>query len=213
MKQYRTIVGECQHVLEIKHSRFVATAMHVADYDEGLARIAALKKQYIDATHNCYAMVADELGRQCKYSDDGEPSGTAGTPMLEVIKRKGLAQVLVVVTRYFGGIKLGANGLVSAYTQATAEALDKARQTDVLWSRFATVDVDYDVVGKVPQLVRAARGKVLSTDYNTGATLHCVVPQDMADGLEAALVELCKGSVLIAWDKEDWYCYDSDGDR
>lgn len=213
MKCYRTLGESTQYLLEIKHSRFIATAVPIADYDEGLRQIAAIKKQYADATHNCYAMVADSDGMQCKYSDDGEPSGTAGAPMLEVLKRKDLRHVLVVVTRYFGGIKLGANGLVGAYTQAVAEALQQSRTVTMVYSAFLQARVSYEIVGKVPKTVAAQGGVVLGVDYASDAMVRCVVPSQQARGLCQALVQLSKGEADILQTNEDYYQYDDNGDR
>ena len=94
MKEYVTVKDRAEAIITIKHSKFIATVLPVVDYDDALLKVAQLKKQYPDATHNCYALIADEAGMQCKFSDDGEPSGTAGTPILEVIKRKGKVRVI-----------------------------------------------------------------------------------------------------------------------
>lgn len=197
MKEYVTIEDRAEATVTIKHSKFIATALHVTDYDDALDKVAQLKRLYPDATHNCYALVADESGMQCKFSDDGEPSGTAGTPILEVIKRKGITHVLVVVTRYFGGIKLGASGLVGAYSQATAAALDSAVKVRMVYSAICAVGLDYSLGGRVTNYVQKAGGKVLSTEYADGVQVSVAVPDDQVDGLRAALVEYSKGTVVF----------------
>lgn len=125
-KSYLTVKGSSENTTEIKRSKFIATLAHVDNAEEAERFVRSVRKKYSDATHNCYAYVADEKGLSVRFSDDGEPSGTAGQPMLEVLKKRGLYKTAVVVTRYFGGIKLGASGLVGAYADSVAQALDAA---------------------------------------------------------------------------------------
>jgi uncharacterized YigZ family protein len=130
VKVIKTVFGETQAVIEIKRSRFIASVIGDVNSAGAEAFIKKIKAQYPDATHNCYAYKAFDSANPdveiIRCSDDGEPSGTAGQPMLEVLKKRGLSDAAVVVTRYFGGIKLGAGGLVGAYTQAVSEALNKS---------------------------------------------------------------------------------------
>ena len=125
---YISVSGE--HVTEkvIERSRFITTSAHAEGEEEARAFVARVSAKYKDATHNCYAYIADSVGNFPRFSDDGEPSGTAGMPMLEVIKNKKLFCTAVVVTRYFGGIKLGAGGLVRAYSGSVAQNLDSAQK-------------------------------------------------------------------------------------
>ena len=111
-KFYLTVDGVTENTVEIKRSKFIATLSHVESGEDAEAFVRAVRKRYPDATHNCYAYIADELGNETRFSDDGEPGGRAGQPMLEVLKKRGVVRAAVVVTRYFGGIKLGAGGLV-----------------------------------------------------------------------------------------------------
>ena len=120
-----TVGEECTYEFEEKKSIFIASVFVVTSKEQAQARVDELKQKYYDATHNCYAYVLRD-GAYRKFSDDGEPSGTAGMPILNVIERLSLCNTLVVVTRYFGGIKLGAGGLVRAYSTAAAEVLTKA---------------------------------------------------------------------------------------
>ena len=118
--------GAGEYTLEIRRSVFITTLSHIESAEEAEVVVRAVRKKYSDATHNCYAYIADESGLEARFSDDGEPGGTAGQPMLEVLKKQGLRKVVAVVTRYFGGIKLGAGGLVAAYTDSVAEAVRQA---------------------------------------------------------------------------------------
>ena len=126
MKSYRTIQGTAEAAYEIQKSRFLTHVSHAASEEEARAFIQARKKEFFDARHNCSAYVLGAEGAKQKSNDDGEPGGTAGNPMLEAIKQQGLTDVVVVVTRYFGGIKLGAGGLIRAYHHSAMLGLSVA---------------------------------------------------------------------------------------
>ena len=142
-KFYLTVDGVTENTVEIKRSKFIATLSHVESGENAEAFVRAVRKRYPDATHNCYAYIADELGNETRFSDDGEPGGTAGQPMLEVLRKKGIVKAAVVVTRYFGGIKLGAGGLVAAYTDSVSEVLDAAGIRRMTECAEVTVECDY----------------------------------------------------------------------
>lgn len=142
-KFYLTVDGVTENTVEIKRSKFIATLSHVESGEDAEAFVRAVRKRYPDATHNCYAYIADELGNETRFSDDGEPGGTAGQPMLEVLKKRGVVRAAVVVTRYFGGIKLGAGGLVAAYTDSVSEVLDAAGIRRMTECAEVTVECDY----------------------------------------------------------------------
>ena len=144
-KSYLTVAGETEIRFEIKRSEFIATIAHVEDGESAEAFVKAVRKRFTDATHNCYAYISDERGNETRFSDDGEPGGTAGQPMLEVLKKRGLMRTAVVVTRYFGGIKLGAGGLVRAYSGTAAEALDGADIREYTPCRKVRVAVGYEL--------------------------------------------------------------------
>lgn len=142
-----TIVKDVRHEIVIEKSRFICTLKKVANEEEAQDFIKAVKKEYWDATHNCSAYIIDDKAQ--RSSDDGEPSGTAGIPMLEVLRKNKLTNTAAVVTRYFGGIKLGAGGLVRAYTNSVAEAVVCSGIAEkVLMSRFSFTD-DINSVGKI----------------------------------------------------------------
>ena len=144
MKEYTTITSNetvCEIVID--KSRFIASALHVDNAEQAIEYVNAKRKKYFDATHNCYAYIA---GDKAKFSDDGEPQGTAGMPMYECIKQNGLDYVCVVVTRYFGGVKLGAGGLVRAYSGSCAEVLkqcDRIKMTDCM---RIEVSIEYNLL-------------------------------------------------------------------
>lgn len=144
MKEYTTI-STAENVTEtvIEKSRFIAAAIHVDNVEQAVEFINAKRKKYFDATHNCYAYI---IGDKAKFSDDGEPQGTAGMPIYECIKNNGLDYLCVVVTRYFGGIKLGAGGLVRAYGGSCADVLKQCERLQMIDCTLAEVVIDYSLL-------------------------------------------------------------------
>ena len=130
MQEYRTVKAMAEAELVEKRSRFIAQVFPIKSEAEALEHIANAKKKYWDARHNVYAYILRE-GGTCRYTDDGEPSGTAGAPICNVLEKRGLTNILVVITRYFGGIKLGAGGLVRAYSKSVLEAINEAEILEV----------------------------------------------------------------------------------
>jgi len=189
-----TIAAPVEHDLVIKKSRFIARIEPVGSVEDADAVIAAVRKRWWDARHNCSAMVTGLLADQARSSDDGEPSGTAGVPMLEVLRRRELTDVVAVVTRYFGGVKLGAGGLVRAYSSAVSEALDLATLVHRRALTQATIEVDHGEAGRFDNLLRdwALHHDAVLGDsaYGARATFEVWVPaadfDRLADDLAAA---------------------------
>lgn len=149
-----TIAAPVEHEFVEKKSRFITHLHPVNSPDAADAVIAGIRKTFWDARHNCVAMITGVLGDQARSSDDGEPSGTAGVPMLEVLRRRDLTDVVAVVTRYFGGIKLGAGGLVRAYSTSVSEALDEARILRRAALLQASIAVPHADAGRVEHMLR-----------------------------------------------------------
>jgi len=196
----RTIAAAVEHELVIKKSRFIAQIAPVSSVDEADAVIAGIRKRYWDARHNCSAMVTGVLGDQARSSDDGEPSGTAGIPMLEVLRRRELTDVVAVVTRYFGGVKLGAGGLVRAYSTAVSEALDLAALVQRMSLTQVTIEVPHADAGRYDNLLRdwavhhdATLGE---PSYAAAATLELWVPAHELDRLDDDVAAASAGSVV-----------------
>ncbi|MGW8484611.1 IMPACT family protein [Microbacterium sp. NPDC055903] len=169
-----TIAATVEHELVIKKSRFIAHVAPVASPEDADAVIAGIRKRFWDARHNCSAQVTGATGDRARSSDDGEPSGTAGVPMLEVLRRRGLTDVVAVVTRYFGGVKLGAGGLVRAYSSAVSEALDLADLVDRRRLAQVTIAIAHADAGRVDNLLR---------DWAEGADAVFGVPVYGADAV------------------------------
>ena len=195
-----TIAAAVEHELVIKKSRFIAHVAPVSSVEDAERAIAQVRKRAWDARHNCTAMVTGLLGDQARSSDDGEPSGTAGVPMLEVLRRRELTDVVAIVTRYFGGIKLGAGGLVRAYSSAVSEALDLAVLVRRESLTQVTLDVPHAVAGRFDTLLRdgAAPDHAVLGDpiYGSAATLEVWVTATEIDRLRDDIAAASAGAVV-----------------
>ncbi|MBF4616260.1 YigZ family protein [Curtobacterium sp. VKM Ac-1376] len=194
-----TIAEAVEHEVVITKSRFITTLAPVSGVEDADRVIADVRRHHWDARHNCTAMVTGVLGDQARSSDDGEPSGTAGVPMLEVLRRRELTDVVAVVTRYFGGVKLGAGGLVRAYSTSVSEALDTAalvRREALIRVRF---DVDHADAGRLDNVlrdwVRHHHATLGPTAYGRVATFEVWVPRTALDALTADLAAASAGAV------------------
>ena len=176
-----------------KRSRFIGQLWPVADEAEALARIAAVKKEHYDARHNCFAYVL--RGGAVRYSDDGEPQGTAGQPILAVLNGAEVQNVCCTVTRYFGGVLLGTGGLVRAYTAAAKAALGSAGvQRMALW-HSETLRCPYPMYERIRRLTEDSGAVIENTDYGADIALSLLVPAEGAAGFDSALRELSAGSI------------------
>lgn len=194
-----TIAAAVEHELVVRKSRFRCHVAPVSSVEEADAVIAGIRRRAWDANHNCTAMVTGLLGDQARSSDDGEPSGTAGVPMLEVLRRRELTDVVAVVTRYFGGVKLGAGGLVRAYSSAVSETLDRTGLVRRAALRQVTVEVPHAEAGRYDNLLRdwaGTHGATLGTPtYAASATLELWAPEQALDRLAADLAAASGGTV------------------
>src|SRR5690625_4540546 len=149
LTSYLTVKNYGKHEINIQKSRFIGYVQRVETEEEAQEFIRKIQKKHHDATHNCFAYIIGENDQIQKANDDGEPSGTAGIPILEVIKRQNLKNTAVVVTRYFGGIKLGAGGLIRAYGKSTAEAIKATGIVKRQFMQGIAVKVDYSLIGQL----------------------------------------------------------------
>ncbi|MER6395610.1 YigZ family protein [Kitasatospora sp. NPDC059973] len=196
-RQYLTIRHAGSHEIEIKKSRFICHLARVTDEDEAQAFIAGIRKQYWDARHNCTAFVVGDEQRRERSSDDGEPGGTAGVPMLEVLRRRGLTDTAAVVTRYFGGIKLGAGGLVRAYGSAVSEAVDAVGLLERRPVALLAVAADHTRAGRVENDLRAAGYTVSDLAYEAaGVRIEVGVPEPEVAGFRTWLAEATGGTAV-----------------
>lgn len=195
-----TIAAAVDHEISIRKSRFLTHIEPVGSVEEAEALIAGIRKRAWDANHNCTAMVTGLLGDQARSSDDGEPSGTAGVPMLEVLRRRELTDVVAVVTRYFGGVKLGAGGLVRAYSSAVSETLDLVSLVRRAALTQITIEVAHADAGRYDNLLRdwsIHHGATLGEPrYAALATLELWVPEEEIARLRDDLAAASAGSVV-----------------
>lgn len=194
-----------------KKSRFIAEIRPVETPEEAMAFVAEKKKEFWDARHNCYAYVIGDHQEQTRCSDDGEPAGTAGRPMLDVLLREDLHNVAVVVTRYFGGVLLGTGGLVRAYQGAVAEGLKHCRILQGAMGRPLSVTTDYQGYGKVEYVVREQKIPILDTVYGEMVCLELMVPEELTDHLEQEIRDKTSGKAEISWGDETFFAVDSEG--
>ncbi len=152
----RTIIADCMHEIIIEKSKFICYLKKTNDIDVANEFIRDIKKRHYDATHNCTAMIVGDFNPTIRSNDDGEPSGTAGSPMLEVLKKNDLTNVVCVVTRYFGGIKLGAGGLVRAYSSSVSECLNHSYICEVVEITNIYITFDYTFVSSVDKILNSA---------------------------------------------------------
>lgn len=201
----RSVRGRCATERTIEKSRFLAYCEHVTSEEEARAFIAEIKGMHATATHNCHAFIADKTGAMQRFSDDGEPQGTAGMPILDVIKNKNLFETAVVVTRYFGGIKLGAGGLVRAYSSLAAEVLDKAEIC--LWQVGAqlTVSVDYPRIDAALKFFAAHECVTLASEYADTVNYTVLVKKEAEKEFTAALTDYLSGRVTVRKTEEYYY--------
>lgn len=194
MTEYYIPTGRSQAELVEKRSRFIGQVWRVSSEEEARARIEETKKRHYDARHNCWCYRLREGGVE-RYSDDGEPQGTAGQPMLNVFQREGVENVACVVTRYFGGVLLGAGGLVRAYTQAAKDALDGAGISVI--RRWAALEIPctYGQFESMRREVLSFGGVVENVDYGADVVLSALLPGERAAEFSAHILDLSAGTV------------------
>ena len=197
MTSYSFVDGEYEIRSEIKRSVFIATVKGEVDGDGAEEFVRAVRKRYPDATHNCYAYISDELGNVTRFSDDGEPGGTAGQPILDVLKKQGLVKTAVVVTRYFGGIKLGAGGLVSAYSGAAADAVRAATVSRKIECNKIEVVASYSHFAMIDKYIRNSRCKIENIEYDDNVKAMLFVPVEEVDAFADIICELTAGRATV----------------
>lgn len=177
MKDYLSVKERTETIKIIEKSKFITQSAHVAGEEEARAFIAEVAKNHSAATHNCFAFVGDELGNLLRFSDDGEPQGTAGMPILEAIRGKNLMCTAVVVTRYFGGIKLGAGGLIRAYSGCASENLQAAKKVIYTICSKLVCRVDYSAVDNILRFFSSFDCNVIGREYLDRVTFTVAVKE------------------------------------
>lgn len=194
---YRVLLEGGQGEYVEKKSRFIATLRRCESVEEAMGFVEEMKKKYWDARHNCYAFCIGPKGELTRCSDDGEPGGTAGRPMLDVLLGEGVHNVCVVVTRYFGGTLLGTGGLVRAYSGAVKEGLKNSVILNKRPGKKVSVTCDYNGLGKLQYIAGQMKLPVLDTEYTDQVVSRLMLPEEDADAFMKRLTEATGGKALI----------------
>lgn len=194
--QFRTVLKEGCAELTEKRSRFISYVKPIKTEAEAQNFLEDIKKKHWDARHNVFAYALRENNLQ-RYSDDNEPSGTAGLPVLEIIKKEGLSDLIVVVTRYFGGILLGTGGLVHAYSGAAKLGIEAAHPITMTLCREVFITVDYSLLGKVQSEIMSSGFKLLDTEYKENVKVSALVPENLAKAFSESIFDKTNGNSHI----------------
>ncbi|MGM9904389.1 YigZ family protein [Enterococcus hirae] len=197
LERYRTIKEDGQSEIEIKKSRFICSLKRVQTEEEAKDFIQGLKKTHWKANHNCSAFVIGEKNEIQRSSDDGEPSGTAGVPILEVLKKNELINVAAVVTRYFGGTKLGAGGLIRAYAHAVSHAIKEVGIVEGRLQKEISLALSYPQLGKVENFLELQQVTVKEILYTDKVNISCMINQKEVDSFKDSVIELLSGQVAF----------------
>ena len=205
MAYFRTVHDLGSDEVIINKSKFIGYACPINSEDEAIEFINQIKKKHSDATHNVYAYVFGDNSNIQRFSDDGEPSGTAGMPVLNVIKLEDLRNVCVVVTRYFGGIKLGTGGLVRAYTKGAKLGLDSAIIVDKTLFYDVIIEIDYTLLGKVENELTKNNYIIKDKKYGENVVLNILCIDEEVESLKSLLLNTTSAKCKINVQDSSWY--------
>ncbi len=194
--EYKTIARRCEARFIEKKSEFIGYLCPVQTEEQAVAFIEEIRAMHRKATHNCYAYILRE-NNTARHSDDGEPGGTAGVPIYEVLRREGLTDVCCVVTRYFGGILLGAGGLVRAYTKGAKDAVDAAQIKCMAAAVKLLVTVDYGLYGRLAQIFAEHDARIADEKFADNVQITLFIREENAKSLVDKLVDSCNGNIKV----------------
>jgi uncharacterized YigZ family protein len=200
-KSYDTIEEALTIELIAKKSRFIGNIFPVSDENEVRFILTSLKSKYKDAGHHCYGYI---IGNKEGFSDDGEPQGTAGKPILATLRGSGLNNVLIVVTRYFGGTLLGSGGLVRAYSESTKTAIDKANRISLIYGYKLMIQIDYSYLKKLQYLLEQKNIKQLESTFTDVVNIIIEIPEDKLPLVEEMVIEMTKGKGIVKKLEDTW---------
>lgn len=202
-KQYKTIYEKAEASFEERKSEFIGYLCPCETEQQALDFLEEIRQKHRKATHNCYAYLLRE-NNIARYSDDGEPSGTAGMPILEVLKKEGVTDICCVVTRYYGGILLGAGGLVRAYGKAVSLALEQAKPRIVTYAAKLELSLSYSLYGRIPGIL-ASFGAITEREiFEEDVKVTVFVPIQNHQALKDALIDRCHGQIVIKDMQNSW---------
>ena len=195
MQSYKTLLKSASGEYLVQKSRFIGYAAPVASTEEALAFLDGIRQKHRDASHNCFAYIIGQNAGIMRYSDDGEPGGTAGMPIIEVMKARGVVDAVVVVTRYFGGVLLGAGGLVRAYARTCALALDAARVCEMHPTERWLFEVSYPLWDRVQHFLKKQPIRMENSEFATGVTFELLVRSADSAALQKELATVTDGQI------------------
>lgn len=202
--EYKTIAERCEARFIEKKSEFIGYLAPVETEEQAVEFINEIRSMHRKATHNCYAYILRD-NSAARHSDDGEPSGTAGVPIYEVLRKEGLTDVACVVTRYFGGILLGAGGLVRAYTHGAKDAVDTAKIKVMALAEQLELSVEYSLYGRLPQIFAEFDVRVISEDFADHVKILLYVREELAEKLRKKLIDCCNGKIVVDIKQKSWF--------
>lgn len=197
--EYRTVLENGEAEIVEKKSRFLSAVSHIDNEEEALEFIEQIRKKHYNATHNCYAYVLGERFEPQRFSDDGEPGGTAGKPILDVLTGEGIHDTVIVVTRYFGGTLLGTGGLVRAYSGAAKEGLLASTIITRKYGVKLKIQTEYTGLGKIQYILGQNGIHILDTQYTEHVNIECLVPGAQKGQMEKELTEGTSGQADLEW--------------
>jgi len=197
MERYLMVAQDGEKEIVVDKSRFICHVKRVYQDREALAFIKSIKKEHWNATHNCSAYQIGDFNEIQKANDDGEPSGTAGIPMLEVLRKKGIKNCVVVVTRYFGGIKLGAGGLIRAYGRSVSEAIKELGVVEQKTMRTIFIHTDYSLLATLQSRLSETDYLLKDVHYTDGVTLEVIISIDAEETFVNWITDLTHGKVSL----------------
>lgn len=210
IERYKTIYEGSEAEIVEKKSRFIATIRLVETEEEALAFIEEMRKKYWNATHNCFAYTIGERQEIVRAGDDGEPGGTAGRPMLDVLLGEGLHNTAAVVTRYFGGTLLGTGGLVRAYSSAVQAGLSSSTIIEKQYGTMLEIQTDYNGIGKIQYFLGQRKIPIMDSQYTDQVAITILAPQSQIPALKAEITEATNGRAVLT-DKDELYFAVLDG--
>ena len=202
--EYKTIAGRCEARFIEKKSEFIGYLAPVSTEEEAVKFVAEIRAMHPKARHNCYAYILRE-NNTARHSDDGEPQGTAGAPIYEVLRKEGLTDVACVVTRYFGGILLGAGGLTRAYAKAAKDAVNSAEIKLMCEAVLLEISLDYALYGRLAAVFAEFGARVCSEDFSEQVKIAVHVRAELSEQLRNRLVDVCNGKVAVEETEKIWF--------
>lgn len=209
--EYKTIAERCEARFIEKKSEFIGYLAPVETEEQAVEFINEIRSMHRKATHNCYAYILRD-NSAARHSDDGEPSGTAGVPIYEVLRKEGLTDVVCVVTRYFGGVLLGAGGLVRAYTHGAKDAVDTAKIKVMALAEQLELSVEYSLYGRLPQIFAEFDVRVISEDFADHVKILLYVREELAEKLRKKLIDCCNGEIIVDIKQKSWFDFAQNAD-